>query len=291
MIRFLKYITIRLIILFILMIILDLIFTQVYFHTNVIRNKVQYVFKNKNTQFDYIFLGSSRVEFHINTDLIDSITQKKSLNLGISGQSLPENFLMLKLLKDNKIKAKRIFLQVDESNLRSTTEKRNLLGASYFMPYIYLNSSIKNHMKIYDANYKYDAYFPFYRYIKYKPKIGYRELLLTLGGKKRADNFFIGLKTTFDKKNETYQFVKKYNNSLLTKIKEYAKENNIQITLYTSPYYNRKNNQEFDLFCKENNIINYTGSIKSIKYFKDLGHLNNKGARQFTLSIIKNFGL
>ena len=291
MIRFLKYIAIRFILFLILIIFLDLIFTKIYVNTNVIRNKIQYIFKNKNKQFDYVFLGSSRIEFHINTTLIDSISNKNSLNLGISGQGLPETFLMLKLLKDNNIKTNKIFLQVDESALRLTTKKTNLLGASYFMPYINLNSNVKNHMKIYDINYINDAYFPFYKYIKYSPKIGYRELLLTLSGKKRTDNFFIGLEKTFDKKTETYQFVKNYNNLLLNKIKEYSKKNNIQITFYTSPYYNRKDNEEFDLFCKKNNIINYSGAIKNIKYFKDLDHLNSQGANKLTLSIVKDFGL
>jgi hypothetical protein len=274
------------------MIILDLIFTKVYVNTSVIRNKIQYVFKNKNKEFDYVFLGSSRVEYHINTNLIDSITLKNSLNLGVSGQSLPETFLMLKLLKDNNIKTNNIFLQIDEAALRSSAkEKRKLLGSSYFMPYINSSNSVKNHMKTYDVNYTYDAYFPFYKYIKYNPKIGYRELLLTLSGKKRADNFFIGLNKRFDKKTETYQFVKKYNNSILNKIKKYSKENNIQLNFYTSPYYNPKNDEEFDVFCKKNNIINYSEAIKKIKYFKDLTHLNDKGAHKFTLLIIKDFDL
>lgn len=282
--------SIRLIILVATLYMLEFLFTSTYQNTKIIRNKIQFVFQNKNAKYDYIFLGSSRVEYHIDTDYIDSISNSKSLNLGISGQDLSETFLTLKLLTNNNIKAKKYFIQIDD-NVEIKNSK-SFIGSSYFMPYIF-NEYIKNHLVKYDKDYYLDYYIPFYRYINYGYKIGYRELLFTIANKDKANKFYIGLNNTLQNKNETFHFKDKYivNYELLDEIIQFAEENNIDIYFYTAPYYNANNQSHFLKILNDYKVKFYIDSIKDATYFKDVNHLNNKGAKLFTKMIIRDFNL
>jgi len=289
MVKFVKYIVFRIVVIFSILWVLDFFFTSIYNHNSVIRNKIQYIFKSKIKTFDYVFLGSSRVEYHIDTKFIDSLTHKKSLNFGISGQDLSETFLTLQLLVANNFNVKKYFIQVDESAF-STIEKKTFIGASYFMPYIKKNI-VKNHLKENDEDFYFDYYLPFYRYMNYNPKIGYRELLLTLGNKKRSQEFYIGLHQLIKNKNSNYIFKENYQNKLLEKIKKFSKNNNLDITFFTSPYFQPKGIKEYQSFANSNNIFIYIDSLQSPNNYKDLTHLNYKGARKFTKMLIRDFNL
>lgn len=290
MIRFIKILIVQFLVLICIAYMLDFIYTYVYTNNKVIRNKVQFIFQNKNTSYDYIFLGSSRVENHINTNYIDKNTDKTSLNLGISGQDLSETFLMLKLLKSNNISAKKYFLQIDE-NLEVKI-KKSFLGASYFMPF-YHDESIKLHLKENDPDYLYDYYIPFYRYLNYGYVIGYRELLLNIIKKKRKNGFFIGQNKISSNVKAESNFKNKYNinNKLMSNIFNYANKNNIELISFTAPLYNSKNTQEYEKISKNYNIHLYIDSIPQVHLFKDKDHLNTQGATKFTKMLIRDFNL
>lgn len=287
--KFFKYITSRIVVLILILILLDVVYTVVYVHKKGIRNKVEYVFQKSNENYDYIFLGSSRVEYHIDTDYINEESQVKSLNLGISGQNLTETLLLLKLLINKNITAQKYFIQLDESDL-SFIEGKSFLGASYFMPYV-SNKNVNEHLKKYDADFNLDSKIPFYRYMNYGYKIGYRDLLLKLTNKVRKEPFFIGLKTDLKNNEGSYIFKENYTNELLGEIQTFAKSNNLNIIFFTSPYYNPKNTSKYKNFAKQNNIVDYIDSITNVKYFKDVNHLNSKGARMFTEMLIRDFKL
>lgn len=287
--RFFKYIILRIVALVAILFLLDVVFTTIYTKKKGIRNKVEFIFQNEGKTFDYVFLGSSRVEYHVDTDFLNKKNTIESLNLGISGQDLPETFLMLKLLIEQKIKAKKYFIHVDESDL-TKVGKKPFTGASYFMPYI-KNNEVKNHFKKYDDDFVLDTKMPFYRYMNYGYKIGYRELLLKSSNNTRKENFFIGLKRVLKDESASYVFKDEYKNGLLNEIKTFAKEQNIELVFFTSPYYNSKKITEFQKFAKNNNITHYVDSIKDVKYFKDSHHLNNLGARRFTKMLMRDFDL
>lgn len=287
--KFLIYLIKRILVLGIILFILDFSYTYIYINKKGVRTKIEYIFQNKNKQFDYIFFGSSRVEFHINTPLINNETGKKSLNLGTSGQNLPETFLALKLLVSQNIEAKKYFIQIDETDLVKTNKKK-FSGESYFLPYI-KNKEIKKHLKKYDLDYINDTKIPFYRYMNYGYKIGYRELLLKLGNKNRTKDFYIGLDITLKNDTVTNRFRKKYDTKLINEIALYGKENNLKLIFYTSPYYNVENESNFKKILKENNIYIYIDSITDAKFYKDKGHLNKYGADIFTKMIIRDFKL
>ena len=287
--RFIKYISLRVVALILMLFLLDILFTSIFFNKKGIRNKVEFVFQNKEKNFDYIFLGSSRVEHHIDTDFINEKSNLKSLNMGVSGQNLSETFLLLKLLIDKEFKAKKYFIQIDESDLNAVKSK-SVIGASYFMPFI-KNVEVKNHFKKYDEDFILNSKVPFYRYMNFGYKIGYRELLLKLNNKTREKNFFIGLEKNLADSEASYAFEEKHQNDLLNEIKLFAQKNNLQLAFFTSPYYNPIKTEKFKSFAKRNNIVQYVDSIKEVKYFKDSDHLNIKGAKLFTKMIIRDFNL
>lgn len=287
--NFFKYIISRVVVLILILFLLDILFTTIYSKKREIRNKVEYVFQDSEKNYDYIFLGSSRVEYHIDTDIINNKGQKKSLNLGISGQDLTETFLLLKLLINKSFKAERYFIQLDELDLTFVKEK-SFIGASYFMPYVD-NNYVKKHLEKYDKDFVLDTKIPFYRYINYGYKIGYRELLLILNNKRRSESFYIGLKTILKDRKASYVFKENYNNDLLNEIIHFAKAHNVELSFFTSPYFNPQKTTKYKKFSKQNNIVHYIDSIKEIKYFKDSDHLNYLGAKIFTEMLIRDFKL
>lgn len=287
--KFSLYIVVHIIIISSLLYFLDFFYTSIYKNNKVIRNKIEFIFQNKNKQYDYIFLGSSRVEFHVNTNLINKKTNKTSLNLGISGQNLTETFLSLKLLNENNLRAKKYFIQVDESDLNKN-HKKSFLSASYFMPYIN-NIEVNKHLKKYDENYFNNSKIPFYRYMNYGYKIGFRELLLKVGNKKRNKEFYIGLETLMTQDTISSVFKNNYSSELIKEIVDYGNSKNINIILYTSPYYNIKNEHKLKETLIKNNIHDYLDSIKKVNFFKDKGHLNKFGANKFTDMLIRDFKL
>lgn len=290
MIRFIKILIAHFLVLICIAYMLDFLYSYVYTNNKVIRNKVQFVFQNKNTSYDYIFLGSSRVENHINTNYIEKNTGKRSLNLGVSGQDLSETFLMLKLLKSNNISAKKYFIQIDENF--EIKKVKSFLGASYFMPFI-KDETIKTHLKEYDQDFIYDYYIPFYKYLNYGYVIGYREFLLNIFKKKRKHEFFVGQNKTSSNSNAQSSFKNTYNinNKLMNDIFNFVNENNFELISFTAPYYNSKNTQEFEKITKNYNIHLYIDSIPQVHFFKDKDHLNTQGANKFTKMLIRDFNL
>lgn len=287
--KFIIYLIKKILIFGIVLIMLDLFYTYIYENKQTIRTKIEFIFQNNDKKYDYIFLGSSRVEFHVNTTLIDKKTGKKSLNLGISGQNLPETFLTLKLLRKQNISAKKYFIQIDEADLIKKS-KKNFSSVSYFLPYT-KNKEINDHLKEYDLDYFEDTKIPFYRYMNYGYKIGYRELLLKIANKKRMKNFYIGLESLLENDTISNNFKNNYSTELLNEISHFGIEKNIEIIFYTSPYYNVKNDTHFKEVLKKKTIFDYIDSITNPKLFKDADHLNKHGANKFTEMLIRDYNL
>ena len=109
---FFKYIGVISIIIVVVLLLLDVIYTAAY-QNEVPRNKVQLVANMKESHIDYIFLGSSRTENHIDCELVEKLTGKSCINLGIQGGRLNDYKILVRLLKHNSISFEKLFVQVD----------------------------------------------------------------------------------------------------------------------------------------------------------------------------------
>ncbi|WP_131494724.1 hypothetical protein [Flavobacterium enshiense] len=237
---------------------------------------------------DFVFLGSSRVQNHIVTELVESQTSKKALNLGVQGGRLDDVFLMLKILKENEVFPEKVFIQVD---YLYNFEGPSVIVGCESLPYIKTNPIVKEHIKENNPSFAFNYYIPFYRYASNDFKIGFREFFCSLLGKKTKLN----LEDGFEGKNEKFKDINYklpdsiiQKNTVFIKIDEFCKLNNIDITYFCAPFCSRVYDSDFieKLKVKIPELKDFSKSIPEEKYFKDCGHLNEKGAYKFTQMLI-----
>ena len=282
MTKFIKHLISILILVVALLYISDIFYTQIYLKTNP-RNKLQYILNTKNKNFDIVFLGSSRVANHIDAKLFDSLSNMKTINLGVESAGLNDNLLQLKLLLSNNNTISNLFLQID-NNFES--ESPSTIAISEAMPFL-KNKIIKKHIRKYFKNFDELEYIPFYRYALNDPKIGFRELFFSLINKKPRINPSIGFTPKFGNRlpligGSLPKSISK-SNIVLNEIIDICKINKIKLILFISPYCKKTKNIEYleKLKIKVPNIIDLSKGYHE-NLFYNCGHLNNQGAKIFT---------
>jgi hypothetical protein len=272
------------IIIFVSLYSLDFIYTLGY-QNGTPRNKVAYLMQNENDTIDYIFIGSSRVDNTIDSEVIESITGYSAINLGFQGAKIDDYLTILMLLQDKKIKFKKIFIQVDYVyNLGGNSE----ILRSELMPFIG-NTVISKALQSQGSEYYKLKYIPFYRYLKYDYKIGFREVFNTVIGNKNTIDLNNGY---FPKYGYSGQELKSTlpnqianENISLNKIDSFAKNHNINIIYFIAPFcpntknleYSTKLKDKLPIFLDYSNLFPYQDN-----YFYDCNHLNNEGAHEFS---------
>ena len=176
--RFVKYLGFIFFTILMILLFLDYSYTKVY-ENSYPRTKFQYFRSLKNKKINYIFLGSSRTESTIVTDVIEEQTGKSAVNLGFQASKLGDLYTMLKLIKKYNIQSEKIFIQVDYIfNIEKGFS--NVLGYE-ILPFINENQAILNHCQLNDSvNLWCNKYVPFYRYSITSQKIGLREITMNL---------------------------------------------------------------------------------------------------------------
>ena len=281
--RFGKYLLVILLLIFTTLVILDIAYTQIYTRS-VPRNKLQYLLKKETADYDVVFLGSSRVENTIHTKLFQKLSNLRTINLGVQGAGLNDNLLLLKLLLE-KNQVKNLVLQID-NNVEGTLPS-NISNAEA-IPFIRNNKIIKAHEEKYLKDFEIQIYIPFYRYILNEPKIGFRELFMSIIGKHPK----IPLQDGFSPKKGTMNNNAKYalpnkkppkNNLILDEIIAICKKRNIKLFLFTAPYCKNLGNPEYIEYLKKYNpeLIDLSRGF-SDNLFYDCGHLNSEGANKLT---------
>lgn len=249
------------------------------------RNKVSYLLSIENQKIDNVFIGSSRVDNGIDADIIESITGKRAINLGIQGGKIDDFLLMLELLKKQNITAENVFIQVDYIyNIEGNSE----IMMSNLMPFIH-NDVIYEFVKERNPQYLALRYLPFYRYLKYDYKIGFREFLNTAIGNKTLINLENGYSPLAGSSGEILRgnlpdYIQEENKKIQD-INSFARGNNININYFISPYCSATSNIEFSIKLEKKFAKFYNFSTvfsNNDEYFYDCSHLNDKGAKEFS---------
>lgn len=273
------------------MIVFEIIYTKVYEHAPP-RNKTQYLLQLDSNPIDYVFLGSSRVENHIVTKLVESETEKKALNLGVQGGKLDDVYLMLKLLFDKNVRPEKVFVQVDY--LFNNDSPSTIVGTES-LPYIRTNATIEAHRKK-EGDFWANRYVPFYRYAKNDFKLGFREFTNSFVGKKSKTDLtdgFNGLKGTLTNgKNVLPQTIMERNLSYEA-IHSLCNANGVDVVYFCSPFCLETENLDYidKLKQKIPELLDFSRSIADNENFQNCGHLNEKGALLFTQMLIDTCGL
>lgn len=282
--RFGFYIAALLLVVLALMVSLDKIYTYTYTH-GIPRNKIAYTLSLDRDTINYVFLGSSRVDNFIDADVIESVTNKKALNLGVQGAGIDDYYLMLQLIQQQKVVTDTIFIQVDYVfNMEGDSD----ILKSFLMPYIG-NKTIASYIEKRDNDYWRIKNLPFYRYLVYDYKLGFREFFSTFINKPSKTDFKNGYFPEFGSTGEKLML------SLPAKIKEknegieainaYAKKHNLNIVYFISPVCGATKNLDYSkkLQKKLFPFLDFsTVFLKHDEYFFNCGHVNNKGAREFS---------
>jgi hypothetical protein len=254
------------------------------------RGKIEYVYHASPQQYDVVFLGSSRSNNHFVAPLFEE-KGFKTFNYGMSASHLFEASLLLKLMVERKFVIKKLILETD-MNLANETRDAGI--SAQFLPYLHDSEIIKDHFSVEQDFWKL-YYIPFYRYLAFDAKIGFREMNRSwrqvptnyldnlgyhpLGGKKKGNM-----------KNDIRK-MQPLDNRYYKEIKAICKANNIElIALMTPMCSNVKGLDYFDrVKSKYPEIHNYENAVEGDQYFSSCGHLNDEGARKFTAIILKDF--
>ena len=287
--RFFKLSVVFIFIFFIASLLLDFIFTTIISQSSE-RNKVEYVIHSFGKKYDVMIMGTSRANNHFVTNLFEK-KGLKSFNYGISGSHLFETSLLLKVMIANKFQIKNLILEAD---LSICNEKRDEGTTARFMPYIHTNSIIKEHYKN-ESDFKKLFYLPFYRYIKFDAKIGFREVYEVLSKKPtntlQNKGYYPLISDKKGSMKNDISTLKVIRNKYYEEIKKICKQNNINLIVVMTPMcQNTKGLDYFDKVKKQYpEINNFENIVTDDRYFASCGHLNNEGANIFTNYIINTF--
>lgn len=287
--QFLIFIVKILAILIITMTFLDFAYTLIYLNSNS-RSKIDFLYNSKNKNYDVVFLGSSRVNNHFVPEIFNE-QGYKTFNFGITRSRLDESALMLKMMVERNYKIKYLILQVD---LNINTNDHSEAIRSLFMPYLHFSKTIRNHYKTI-PEYNKLLYIPFYRYMNYDARIGFKEAFNSAIHKKTNaldnDGFYplvkndkhlipADLSKYYPKRNKGYE-----------QIKAICKKNNIHLIAITTPMCMSTINRDYFNHIKEvyPEIHNFENAVTDDKYFASCGHMNKEGAIKFTKIVFNAF--
>ena len=286
--QFLIFTVKTLVLLLLLLVVLDFLYTTVYLQSSN-RGKIDYVYNSAARDYDVLILGSSRANNHF---VAPMFAEKglKTFNYGISGGHLFEASLLLKLMVERNYTIKNVILETD---LNLSNEKRDDGVSSHFLPFLHDSKIIRNHFSE-ETDYKELYYVPFYRYVSFDSKIGFRELYKTVVNEPTTYLAHLGYYPLGNKKGNmknNLTNLKPVHNKYYEEIKQLCKANNINLIAVMTPMCN--NTKGLDYFEKVQQLYpeihNYEKAVEGDQYFSSCGHLNDTGARLFTSIIIKDF--
>ena len=280
--KFILHIIRYILILCFTMVVLDVMYTTAYINSSE-RSKIDYLYNSKNKNYDVVFLGSSRINNHLVPKIFNE-NGYKTFNFGITRSRLEESALMLKMMVERHYKIKNLILQVD---ININTDDHSEAIRSLFMPYLHLSKTIRNHYRTI-PEYNQLLYIPFYRYMHYDARIGFREMYYSMIHKPtnalEQEGFYplltnkrplvpADLSKYTPKRNKSYEAIKKI-----------CQDNHINLIAITTPMCMETINRDY--FNHLNQIYpeirRFENAVTDDKYFSTCGHMNKDGATEFT---------
>jgi len=283
--QFVQYILILLAIVISWQVIGEFAYTYVYNHGSP-RNKVMWVRSMNKDSLDYVVLGSSRSYYHINPLIIEEETGKKGLNLAYNN-SYPFELKLMTLEVLKNIEVEDIFIQIDYTYNMEVPDK---MGQVPWMPYL-KEASIYSNYDNTNIQYKLFRWIPFYRYQYYESELGFRNISLSLLGKKAnfyQNDGFKPLHGEIQQLDVFDHYLVEKENYLLKDVVSACNDQKTKVHFFTAPIYHFKGNLEImDRWLP--NYRDYTHLIKERSLFSDPIHLKEEGANQFTRQFITDY--
>jgi hypothetical protein len=285
--KFLKYIICVGIGTLALLWLLDLGYTAVYSRTKT-RTPYQLLRSQKGVAYNFVFIGSSRVFYHVNPVQIEEATGLRGINFTRPGCGSDEMLLLTRLFFANGNTADRMFFQVDASWEQLAPDTKSMASA---MPYL-KEPLFADHYKEW-SEFSVYRYFPFYRYARFSPEIGYREIAMaSLGddGASAAKKGFGPLDSRFRGTRILNMELKSESNPKLEEVVALCRANHCEPQFFTAPFFDFKG-ADFGVFLRSKlpNYRDFSRSLRDEADFRDASHMNVVGAKKFTNIIIQEW--
>ncbi len=264
------------------MVVLDGLYTAAYINSSE-RSKIDYLYNTKDKNYDVVFLGSSRINNHLVPKIFND-NGYKTFNFGITRSRLEESALMLKMMVERNYKIKNLILQVD---ININTDDHSEAIRSLFMPYLHWSKTIRDHYRTI-PEYNQLLYIPFYRYMHYDARIGFREMYYSLIHKRTNALENEGFNPLLSNQHplipaDLSKYAPKCNKSY-EEIKKICLANHINLIAITTPMCMETINRDYFNHLNEiyPEIRRFENAVTDDKYFSTCGHMNKDGATEFT---------
>jgi hypothetical protein len=282
--KFCRYIFGGLLVILLVMMVLDLLYTKTY-ETAYPRSKFQYLRSLKNKKVDYIFIGSSRVENGIVPSIVKQKTGKEAVNFGFQAAKLTDIYTLLQLIKEYRIQYEKILIQVDY--IYNSEEGHSNILEYEMMPFVRENYITKEYLNRFAKNPIANYYIPFYRYCNNDLKLGFREVFANIIHKKNnviKDFGYVANYGNSTKLEGALPALILDKNAELDSIQSFVKQNKMEVIFYCAPFCKNNKNQDFTSKLKKKiqGFQDFSGVITDDRMFVNCNHLNDSGAKRFT---------
>lgn len=282
--KFTKYCVGGLLAILIAMSVLDVVYTRIY-ETAYPRSKFQYLRSLKNKKVDYVFIGSSRVEYGIVPSIVKMKTGKEAVNLGFQAAKLGDIYTLLQLIAEYNICYETILIQVDY--IYNIEGGHSNIFEYEMIPFVRENKITKAYLNRFVKNPVANYYLPFYRYCNNDLKIGFREVFANLIQKKTNAIKNSGYVARFGNSTElsgALPAVILDHNAFMDSIQAFVKQNKMKVVFYSAPFCKNNQNKNFTakLKIKIPGLQDFSTALEDEKLFIDCNHLNDTGAKKFT---------
>lgn len=252
----------------------------------------------ENTKEDILIFGSSRASHHYNSLTLASETHLSTYNLGQDGQGMYMNYALLKIILE-RYQPKMIILDLNLNEF--TSEKKRYDRVSRLLPYYKRYDAVKEVVELRSDFEKLKMLSFIYPYNSMLLKLlfgrtetqtlsynGYIPLTESKNPKPETPN---PKPETRNPKQQTDHSILNYSVKFLNLIKE----RNIKCYVFTSPHFTNekifsRSVSMIDSICDSMGIkyidLSFTKGISdNSEYFRDVHHLNSKGAEVYTKMI------
>ncbi|MDX2172637.1 MAG: hypothetical protein SFY56_05910 [Bacteroidota bacterium] len=270
-----------------------------------IYKKFDLMFKDKS-KFDIVFIGSSRTYYGINPSIIEKLSGKNAINIGLEGAKLNEMEIALKGYLYSHPKPGKIILMIDPHSFSfNENQIYNKIYLSNYLNNDSIYSALKNSINYKPIVWKYIPYFILTEFDDYTRLKSIKGII---NGKNKNSllnyNGFCELKNKFTATDDNFNTLKmNIDNGVkhLFNIISICNRDNIDIQIVQGPFlklFYEKN--KMDIFYKNINELIYNRfpntkiqttalNYTNLNYFKDETHVNNVGAIHYSTDIFTTF--
>lgn len=287
MLRFIRHISKIALLSLLALAVLDFAYTTIYASAAPI-DKIALLRSRQGEKINYVFVGSSRVNNDIIPSVIEKLTGKTALNLGVNSARPHDVLTLVKLLDAYQISCDSIFVQVDYgyNHFESSVD---LEYAS--MPFLWEQPILRDHIGDLPDSFAL-TYVPFYRYAAYDQKIGLHSLLQAVRQQQPSalekSNGYMGRKGQLMLPEYTLPARLVTHNPYQRELEEYGRVHGLHLVYFTSPFSAsvRSENLVTQLRTKIPALHDYSKAVARDALFWNQSHLNHQGAQFFTRLLV-----